>query len=91
MPPTFACVDVSSLFIVQFPELLFEDETEQCADLCLRLLRHCSSPLTVTRSHAAASLYLLMRQNFEIGNVSATRLVHVVSTSVSVRAFLQNQ
>lgn len=56
---------------MQFPELLFEEETEQCADLCLRLLRHCSSAISSTRGHASASLYLLMRQNFEIGNVSA--------------------
>lgn len=54
----------------QFPELLFEEETEQCADLCLRLLRSCSSSISIIRAHASASLYLLMRQNFEIGNVS---------------------
>lgn len=58
----------------QFPELLFEEETEQCADLCLRLLRHCSSSISTIRSHASASLYLLMRQNFEIGNVSIVTL-----------------
>lgn len=56
--------------LVQFPELLFEEETEQCADLCLRLLRSCSSSIGTIRAHASASLYLLMRQNFEIGNVS---------------------
>lgn len=55
---------------VQFPEMLFEEDTELCADLCLRLLRHCSSSVSSVRSHASASLYLLMRQNFEIGNVS---------------------
>lgn len=54
---------------VQFPEMLFEEDTELCADLCLRLLRHCSSSVGSVRSHASASLYLLMRQNFEIGNV----------------------
>ncbi|XP_078656499.1 dedicator of cytokinesis protein 7-like isoform X10 [Branchiostoma floridae x Branchiostoma belcheri] len=54
--------------VFKFPELLFEEETEQCADLCLRLLRHCSSCISNTRSHSSASLYLLMRQNFEIGN-----------------------
>ncbi|XP_074640781.1 dedicator of cytokinesis protein 7-like [Tubulanus polymorphus] len=54
--------------VSKFPELLFEDETEQCADLCLRLLKHCSSSISNTRSQASASLYLLMRQNFEIGN-----------------------
>lgn len=50
--------------------MLFEEDTELCADLCLRLLRHCSSSVASVRSHASASLYLLMRQNFEIGNVS---------------------
>lgn len=65
------CCDpcVSSL-LLQFPELLFEEETEQCADLCLRLLRSCSSSIGCIRAHASASLYLLMRQNFEMGNVS---------------------
>ncbi|CAF0791221.1 unnamed protein product [Rotaria sordida] len=54
--------------VYKFPELLFEEDTEHCADLCLRLLKHCSSCLSTVRSHASASLYLLMRQNFEIGN-----------------------
>lgn len=57
----------------QFPELLFEEDTELCADLCLRLLRHCGSRISAIRTHASASLYLLMRQNFEIGNVSGER------------------
>lgn len=64
------CVCDDFAFAVQFPELLFEEETEQCADLCLRLLRSCSSSIGTIRAHASASLYLLMRQNFEIGNVS---------------------
>lgn len=59
---------------VKFPEMLFEEDTELCADLCLRLLRHCSSSVGSVRSHASASLYLLMRQNFEIGNVGLRRL-----------------
>ncbi|XP_075219096.1 dedicator of cytokinesis [Lycorma delicatula] len=54
--------------VFKFPNLLFDEETEQCADLCLQLLKHCSSYLTSVRSQASASLYLLMRQNFEIGN-----------------------
>lgn len=61
----YACVRVC----VQFPEMIFEEDTELCADLCLRLLRHCSSSISSVRSHASASLYLLMRQNYEIGNV----------------------
>ncbi|RZF36641.1 hypothetical protein LSTR_LSTR012320 [Laodelphax striatellus] len=54
--------------VFKFPNLLFDEETEQCADLCLQLLKHCSSHLSSIRSQASASLYLLMRQNFEIGN-----------------------
>ncbi|OXB82148.1 UNVERIFIED_CONTAM: hypothetical protein H355_009027, partial [Colinus virginianus] len=62
------CFATQRALVSKFPELLFEEETEQCADLCLRLLRHCSSSISTIRSHASASLYLLMRQNFEIGN-----------------------
>ncbi|XP_046985251.1 dedicator of cytokinesis protein 7 [Schistocerca americana] len=54
--------------VFKFPNLLFDEETEQCADLCLQLLKHCSSNMGSVRSQASASLYLLMRQNFEIGN-----------------------
>jgi len=50
------------------PELLFEVDTELCADLCYRLLNHCCSSLSEVRLQGSASLYLLMRQNFEIGN-----------------------
>ena len=56
--------------IFKYHNLLFDEETDLCADLCLLLLKHCGSQLPVIRSQAAASLYLLMRQNFEIGNVS---------------------
>jgi hypothetical protein len=64
--------ELNSVFVGpggQFPELLFEEDTELCADLCLRLLRHCGSRISAIRTHASASLYLLMRQNFEIGHV----------------------
>jgi len=54
--------------VFRFSSLLFDEESEQCADLCLQLLKHCSSSRSVVRSQASASLYLLMRQNFEIGN-----------------------
>nr|CRZ23221.1 Bm4167 [Brugia malayi] len=53
--------------VTKFPDLLFEQETEQCGELCLHLLRHCASRLPAVRSQAAASLYLLMRQSFESG------------------------
>ncbi len=53
----------------KFPELIFFEETEQCAELCARLLRHCSSSMASTRGLACASLYMLMRQNYDIGKV----------------------
>lgn len=56
--------------VFKFHQLLFDEESDSCADLCLLLLKHCGSLLPSIRSQAAASLYLLMRQNFEIGNVS---------------------
>ena len=68
------------MFPLQFPELLFDDDTELCADLCSRLLNHCSSAISSIRAQASASLYLLMRQNFEIGNVSLQNLVLPTST-----------
>lgn len=56
--------------VCKYPELVFYEETDQCAELCARLLRHCSSSVPAIRALACASLYLLMRQNFELlGNV----------------------
>ena len=56
--------------VCKFPELLFYEETDQCAELCARLLRHCSSSVPEIRALACASLYLLMRQNYDLlGNV----------------------
>lgn len=75
----FAC---QRSIIQKFPELVFESETEYCADLCLRLLSHCSSSIASIRSQACASLYLLMRQNFEIGN-SFSRVKMQVTISLS--------
>ena len=63
---------VQRSFVFKFPSLLFDEASEHCADLCLRLLKHCSASISPVRSQASASLYLLMRQNFEIGNVSIT-------------------
>ncbi|XP_076814693.1 dedicator of cytokinesis protein 7-like isoform X2 [Clavelina lepadiformis] len=59
---------VQRSIVAKFPELLFEEETEQCADLSLRLLEKCTSNIAEIRRQASASLYLLMRHNFSIGN-----------------------
>lgn len=68
------CIFATQRAIVcKFPELVFYEETDQCADLCARLLRHCSSSVPAIRALACASLYLLMRQNFELlGNVTCS-------------------
>ncbi|XP_068594454.1 dedicator of cytokinesis protein 8 [Brachionichthys hirsutus] len=50
--------------IVKFGDLLFEEEAEQCADLCQKVLQYCSSPVDENRSQACATLYLIMRYSF---------------------------
>ncbi|XP_044752960.1 dedicator of cytokinesis protein 7 [Coccinella septempunctata] len=54
--------------VYKFHGALFDEENSHCADLCLLLLKHCGSQIESVRSQAAASLYLLMRQTFQIGN-----------------------
>ncbi|MFH4984123.1 hypothetical protein AB6A40_010832 [Gnathostoma spinigerum] len=71
--------------VIKYPNLLFEQETEQCAELCLHLLRHCASRLAAVRSQAAASLYLLMRQSFESGaSLSKVKMQITMSLSTLV-------
>uniref|UniRef100_A0A3P9IZ97 Dedicator of cytokinesis 7 n=1 Tax=Oryzias latipes TaxID=8090 RepID=A0A3P9IZ97_ORYLA len=84
------CFATQRALVSKFPELLFEEETEQCADLCLRLLRSCSSSISTIRSHASASLYLLMRQNFEIGNNFARVKMQVTMSLSSLVGTSQN-
>ncbi|XP_077200985.1 dedicator of cytokinesis protein 8 isoform X3 [Paroedura picta] len=50
--------------IFKFGDMLFEEEVEQCSDICQRVLQHCSSSLDTTRIQACATLYLLMRYSF---------------------------
>ena len=72
------CIFATQRAIVhKFPELIFFEETEQCAELCARLLKHCSSSISDIRAWACASLYLLIRQNFEIGNVSTSAFFNI--------------
>lgn len=56
---------------VQFGDLLFEEEAEQCADLCQKVLQYCSSPVDENRSQACATLYLTMRYSYSNASVSA--------------------
>ncbi|KAA8585261.1 hypothetical protein FQN60_003955 [Etheostoma spectabile] len=84
------CFTTQRTLVFKFPEMLFEEDTELCADLCLRLLRHCSSSVGSVRSHASASLYLLMRQNFEIGNNFARVKMQVTMSLSSLVGTSQN-
>uniref|UniRef100_A0A1A8EZA2 Dedicator of cytokinesis 7 n=2 Tax=Nothobranchius korthausae TaxID=1143690 RepID=A0A1A8EZA2_9TELE len=84
------CFTTQRALVFKFPEMLFEEDTELCADLCLRLLRHCSSSVSPVRSHASASLYLLMRQNFEIGNNFARVKMQVTMSLSSLVGTSQN-
>ncbi|KAL3867584.1 hypothetical protein ACJMK2_040468 [Sinanodonta woodiana] len=76
--------------VTKFVDLLFEEETEQCADLCLRLLRHCSSCISIIRAQASASLYMLMRHNFELGNNFARVKMQVTMSLSSLVGQNQN-
>uniref|UniRef100_A0A3B4YZ26 Dedicator of cytokinesis protein 7-like n=1 Tax=Stegastes partitus TaxID=144197 RepID=A0A3B4YZ26_9TELE len=84
------CFTTQRALVFKFPEMLFEEDTELCADLCLRLLRHCSSSVSSVRSHASASLYLLMRQNFEIGNGHASRTNNFARVKMQVTMSLSS-
>uniref|UniRef100_A0A665UGT9 Dedicator of cytokinesis 7 n=1 Tax=Echeneis naucrates TaxID=173247 RepID=A0A665UGT9_ECHNA len=74
------CFATQRALVSKFPELLFEEETEQCADLCLRLLRSCSSSISTIRAHASASLYLLMSGS-KMGNFARVKMQVTMSLS----------
>jgi dedicator of cytokinesis protein 6/7/8 len=70
-------------FVNKFHNLLFDEESDNCADLCLLLLKHCGSSLSTIRSQAAGSLYCLMRQNFEFYGNSFSRVKMLITISLS--------
>lgn len=70
------CVYHRVCVCVQFGDLLFEEEAEQCADLCQKVLQYCSSPVDENRSQACATLYLIMRYSYSNASVSA----HITAT-----------
>nr|XP_033780870.1 dedicator of cytokinesis protein 8 isoform X2 [Geotrypetes seraphini] len=74
---TYLCHCFATLraLIAKFGDLLFEEEVEQCSDLCQRVLHHCSSAIDSTRSQACATLYLLMRFSFSsISNFARVKM-----------------
>ncbi|XP_071439014.1 dedicator of cytokinesis protein 7-like [Hetaerina americana] len=72
--------------VEKFPLLFFDDESELCKDLCLQLLLHCSSVVSKIRTQASLSLYLLIRQSFQMGQIFTwvkLQLTVAVSTLVA--------
>ncbi|KAH9636156.1 hypothetical protein HF086_007108 [Spodoptera exigua] len=51
--------------------------------ICRVLLRHCAALSACTRAHASATLYALMRQHYQLGNVSIVRKTQVVPIQMS--------
>ncbi|XP_072928200.1 dedicator of cytokinesis protein 8 isoform X1 [Hemitrygon akajei] len=60
------CFSTLRALISKYADLLFEEEAEQCSDMCQRVLHHCSSSIDSTRTQACATLYLIMRQSFNV-------------------------
>uniref|UniRef100_A0AAQ6A075 Dedicator of cytokinesis 6 n=1 Tax=Amphiprion ocellaris TaxID=80972 RepID=A0AAQ6A075_AMPOC len=72
------CFTTQRALVFKFPEMLFEEDTELCADLCLRLLRHCSSSI----GNSQWFLFLVMYQNFARVKMQVTMsLSSLVGTS----------
>uniref|UniRef100_A0A0K0EPK7 C2 DOCK-type domain-containing protein n=1 Tax=Strongyloides stercoralis TaxID=6248 RepID=A0A0K0EPK7_STRER len=53
------------LAVLLFPDFYFSQQSELCQDLCLQLLKHLASKSSTIRSHAAASMYMLMTNSYE--------------------------
>lgn len=68
---------------VQFGDLMFEEEAEQCADLCQKVLQYCSSPVDENRSQACATLYLIMRYSYSNASVRIHTHAHTHTANVS--------
>ncbi|XP_078411952.1 dedicator of cytokinesis protein 7-like isoform X1 [Cetorhinus maximus] len=60
------CFNTQRAVIAKFPDVLFDEDSEHCTDLCLLLLQRCMSRFESTRVQASASLYLLMRQSYKV-------------------------
>ncbi|XP_038660625.1 dedicator of cytokinesis protein 8 isoform X1 [Scyliorhinus canicula] len=58
------CFSTLRALLAKYADLLFEEEAEQCSDMCQRVLDHCSSSMDSTRTQACATLYLIMRHSF---------------------------
>ncbi|XP_078054580.1 dedicator of cytokinesis protein 8-like isoform X2 [Mustelus asterias] len=60
------CFNTQRAVVAKFLDVLFDEDSEHCTDLCLLLLQRCMSRFESTRLQASASLYLLMRQSYRV-------------------------
>ncbi|VDM56495.1 unnamed protein product, partial [Angiostrongylus costaricensis] len=61
------CIFVSQRTLVKkFSDLIFEQEVEQCGELCLQLLRHCASRLPAVRSQVLNVVSLSLTIRFSV-------------------------
>lgn len=68
--------------IQKFQWLCVAGESEGTGALCRVLLRHCAALAAPARAHASATLYALMRQNYDVGN-NFSRVKMQVTMSLS--------
>eukprot|EP01113_Clastostelium_recurvatum_P000766 TRINITY_DN1033_c0_g1_i4.p1 TRINITY_DN1033_c0_g1~~TRINITY_DN1033_c0_g1_i4.p1 ORF type:complete len:1958 (+),score=678.41 TRINITY_DN1033_c0_g1_i4:71-5944(+) len=69
LPPLYATLRA---FVEKFGAAMFEYDTPYCAELCEEVLKHCNSPNRVTRSEAAAFVYVLMKRNYDHGRAGGS-------------------
>ncbi|XP_041042551.1 dedicator of cytokinesis protein 8 isoform X2 [Carcharodon carcharias] len=69
------CFSTLRALMAKYADVLFEEEAEQCSDMCQRVLDHCSSSMDSTRTQACATLYLIMRHSFStISNFARVKM-----------------
>ena len=62
-------------YVNQFPELFFDGDSTYCAELCHQVLQFCNSPVEESRTHATATMYMIMKTNFQaMGNFARTQV-----------------
>ncbi|RWS23800.1 dedicator of cytokinesis protein 9-like protein, partial [Leptotrombidium deliense] len=72
------------VFVNKYPSVLFSGNANIVGQLCVELLRCCSSRLTTIRHESSTLLYLLMRANFSFSNnVAMTRMYLQIIISIS--------
>uniref|UniRef100_A0A803WDI0 Dedicator of cytokinesis 8 n=1 Tax=Ficedula albicollis TaxID=59894 RepID=A0A803WDI0_FICAL len=76
------CFATLRALIAKFGDLLFEEEVEQCADLCQRVLHHCSSSIDITRTQAFR-LFLKPVTFFHYNNDNFSRVKMQVTMSLA--------